>query len=85
MASNRLNGHVFSSFQLGRIGTSVLNCSVASKKEHLLYFARLCFTLVPAVAVLDGFIKEWFFLEILFPNDAGTGRYIRQELLCKKL
>ncbi|HXJ99747.1 MAG TPA: DUF2279 domain-containing protein [Gelidibacter sp.] len=75
-------GHVFSSYQLGRIGANTLNWSGASKKEQLLYGATLGFTFLTAVEVLDGFSKEWgFSWGDMMANGAGTGLYIGQELL----
>lgn len=75
-------GHVFSSYQLGRIGANALNWSGTSKKEQLLYGATLGFTFLTAVEVLDGFSKEWgFSWGDMMANGAGTGLYIGQELL----
>lgn len=75
-------GHVFSSYQMGRIGANVLNWSGASKKEQLLYGATLGFTFLTAVEVLDGFSEEWgFSWGDMIANGAGTGLYIGQELL----
>lgn len=75
-------GHVFSSYQLGRIGANTLNWSGASKKEQLLYGATLGFMFLTAVEVLDGFSKEWgFSWGDMMANGAGTGLYIGQELL----
>ncbi|HUH28843.1 DUF2279 domain-containing protein [Gelidibacter sp.] len=75
-------GHVFSSYQLGRLGANVLNWSGASKKEQLLYGSTLGFTFLTAVEILDGFSKEWgFSWGDVMANGAGTGIYIAQELL----
>ncbi len=75
-------GHVFSSYQFGRMGANVLNWSGASKNEQLLYGATLGFTFLTAVEVLDGFSKEWgFSWGDMFANGIGTGLYIGQELL----
>ncbi|MBO3098514.1 DUF2279 domain-containing protein [Gelidibacter pelagius] len=75
-------GHVFSSYQMGRIGASVLNWSGASKKEQLIYGSTLGFTFLTAVEVLDGFSKEWgFSWGDMLANGVGTGLYIGQELL----
>lgn len=78
-------GHVFSSYQLGRAGASVLNWSGASKKEQLLYGSTLGFTFLTAVEIFDGFSKEWgFSWGDMIANGAGTGLYIGQELLWKE-
>lgn len=75
-------GHVFTSYQLGRIGANVLSWSGASKKEQLLYGSTLGFTFLTAVEVLDGFSKEWgFSWGDMIANGVGTGLYIGQELL----
>lgn len=75
-------GHVYSSYQLGRLGASVLNWSGASKKEQVFYGATLGFTFLTAVEVLDGFSEEWgFSWGDMIANGAGTGLYIGQELL----
>ena len=75
-------GHVFSSYQMGRMGASVLSWSGASKKEQLLYGSTLGFTFLTAVEVLDGFSKEWgFSWGDMLANGTGAGLYIGQELL----
>ena len=75
-------GHIFSSYQLGRLGASALNWSGASKKEQLLYGSTLGFTFLTAVEILDGFSKEWgFSWGDIMANGAGAGIYISQELL----
>ncbi len=75
-------GHVFSSYQLGKVGANALNWSGASKKEQLLYGATLGFTFLTAVEVFDGFSKEWgFSWGDMLANASGTGLYIGQDLL----
>lgn len=75
-------GHVFSFYQLGRLGVSALHWSGASKKEQLVYGSTLGFTFLTAVEILDGFSKEWgFSWGDVMVNGAGTGMYIGQELL----
>ncbi|MBU3822546.1 YfiM family protein [Flavobacteriaceae bacterium XHP0103] len=75
-------GHVFSSYQLGRIGANVLNWSGVGKKEQLLYGATLGFGFLTAVEVFDGFSEEWgFSWGDVLSNAMGTGLYIGQELL----
>ncbi|WP_248723432.1 DUF2279 domain-containing protein [Seonamhaeicola sp. ML3] len=75
-------GHVFSSYQLGRVGANVLNWSGVSKKDQLLYGATLGFGFLTAIEVLDGFSKEWgFSWGDITANAAGTGLYVGQELL----
>ena len=75
-------GHVFSSYQLGKVGADVLNWSGASKKDQLIYGATLGFTFLTAVEILDGFSAEWgFSWSDMAANAAGTGLYVGQELL----
>ena len=75
-------GHVFSSYQLGRVGANVLNWSGADKKEQLIYGSTLGFTFLTAVEVFDGFSEEWgFSWGDMLANASGTGLSVGQELL----
>lgn len=75
-------GHIFSSYQMGRVGANVLNWSGASKNEQLIYGSTLGFTFLTAIEVFDGFSKEWgFSWGDMIANGVGTGLYIGQELL----
>ena len=75
-------GHVFTSYQLGKVGANLLHWSGVSKKDQLLYGATLGFGFLTAVEVLDGYSKEWgFSWGDMAANAAGTGLYIGQELL----
>ncbi len=75
-------GHVFSSYQLGRVGANVLNWSGVSKKDQLIYGSTLGLGFLTAVEVLDGFSQEWGFSWIdMAANTAGTSLYVGQELL----
>jgi len=78
-------GHVFSSYQLGRVGADVLNWSGESKKNQLIYGATLGFVFLTIVEVFDGYSKEWgFSWTDIAANGVGTGLYIGQELLWKE-
>ncbi|WP_418510184.1 DUF2279 domain-containing protein [Corallibacter sp.] len=78
-------GHVFSSYQLGRVGADVLNWSGISKKNQLIYGATLGFGFLTVVEVFDGFSQEWgFSWGDMAANAAGTGLYVGQELLWKE-
>lgn len=78
-------GHVFSSYQLGRVGADVLNWSGVSKKNQLIYGATLGFGFLTVVEVFDGFSQEWgFSWGDIAANAAGTGLYVGQELLWKE-
>jgi uncharacterized protein YfiM (DUF2279 family) len=75
-------GHVFTSYQLGRVGADVLNWSGVSKKNQLVYGATLGFTFLTAVEIFDGYSKEWgFSWSDIGANALGTGLFIGQELL----
>lgn len=78
-------GHVFSSYQLGRVGADVLNWSGVSKKNQLIYGATLGFGFLTVVEVFDGFSQEWgFSWGDMAANAAGTGLYVGQVLLWKE-
>ena len=75
-------GHVYSSYQLGRLGATALKWSGNSKKNQLLYGGTLGFVFLGAVEVMDGFSKEWgFSWGDIAANGLGTGLFIGQELL----
>ena len=75
-------GHMFSAYQLGRIGADALSWSGVSKKDQLIYGSTLGFTFLTAVEIFDGFSKEWGFSWSDFgANALGTGLYVGQELL----
>ena len=78
-------GHVFTSYQLGKYGSHILNWSGVGERDQLLYGATLGFTFLTAVEVLDGYSKEWgFSWGDILANGSGTGLYIGQELLWKE-
>lgn len=78
-------GHVFSSYQMGRIGANVLEWSGESEKNQLIYGATLGFAFLTTVEVFDGFSEEWgFSWGDMIANASGTGLYIGQELLWKE-
>lgn len=78
-------GHVFSAYQLGKTGASVLNWSGVSHKDQLIYGATLGFGFLTAVEVFDGFSEEWgFSWSDMAANATGTGLFIGQELLWKE-
>lgn len=78
-------GHVFSSYQLGRLGAESFNWAGISEKDQLIYGATLGLTFLTAVEVLDGFSQEWgFSWGDMASNAAGTGLYVGQQLLWKE-
>lgn len=78
-------GHVFSSYQVGRAGASLLKWSGVREKDQLLYGATLGFGFLTVVEVFDGFSKEWgFSWGDMISNAAGTSMFVGQELLWKE-
>ena len=78
-------GHVFTSYQLGRVGANVLNWSGVNKKDQLIYGATLGLAFLTTVEIFDGFSEEWgFSWGDMLANATGTGLYIGQELLWKE-
>ncbi|WP_369752435.1 DUF2279 domain-containing protein [Flavobacterium sp. WC2409] len=75
-------GHFYSSYQMGRMGSEMLQWSGASKKKQLLYGAGLGFAFLTAVEVLDGYSSEWGASPgDVIANASGTALYVSQELL----
>ncbi|QXP78350.1 DUF2279 domain-containing protein [Winogradskyella sp. HaHa_3_26] len=75
-------GHMFSSYQLGRLGSNTLKWAGVSKKDQLIYGSTLGFGFLTAVEVLDGFSEEWgFSWSDIAANTLGSGLHIGQELL----
>lgn len=75
-------GHVFSTYQLSRVGAELLNWSGVSKKNQLIYGSTLGLAFLTTVEVFDGFSSEWGFSWSDFgANALGTGLYVGQELL----
>lgn len=78
-------GHVFSSYQLGRVGANALNWAGVSKNDQLIYGATLGFGFLTAVELFDGYSDEWgFSWSDMAANGLGTGLYVGQELLWKE-
>lgn len=75
-------GHVFSSYQLSRIGVEALNWSGVQKKDQLIYGASLGLIFLTSVEIFDGFSEEWGFSWSDFTaNVIGSGIFVGQELL----
>lgn len=75
-------GHFYSSYQMGRLGSEMLNWSGATKKNQLIYGSSLGFAFLTAVEVLDGFSSEWgASTGDVIANASGTALYVSQELL----
>lgn len=75
-------GHFYSSYQMGRLGSEMLEWSGADKKDQLIYGSGLGFAFLTAVEVLDGFSSEWgASTGDIIANASGTALYVSQELL----
>ena len=75
-------GHLYSSYQIGRLGAETLNWSGTSKKNQLIYGASLGFVFLTAVEVMDGFSEEWgASMGDIVANASGTALYVSQELI----
>ena len=75
-------GHVFSAYQLTRIGAEALDWSGVSEKNQLIYSSALSLGFLTTVEIFDGYSKEWgFSWSDVAANIAGTGIYVGQELL----
>ena len=78
-------GHFYSSYQMGRMGSEILEWSGASKKKQLLFGAGLGFVFLTAVEILDGYSSEWGASPgDVFANASGTALFVSQELLWKE-
>lgn len=75
-------GHVFSSYQLSRLGANTLNWAGVGKKNQIIYGSVLGLGFLTAVEVMDGFSEEWgFSWTDMVANTIGTGLFVGQELL----
>lgn len=75
-------GHLYSSYQIGRLGAEALNWSGASQKNQLIYGASLGFVFLTAVEVMDGYSAEWgASMGDIIANASGTALYVSQELI----
>ena len=78
-------GHVYSSYQIGRFGSEMLQWSGASKKNQLVFGAGLGFVFLTAVEVMDGYSSEWGASPgDIVANACGTTLYVSQELIWKE-
>lgn len=78
-------GHLYSSYQIGRLGSETLNWSGARKKKKLIYGASLGFVFFTAVEVMDGFSAEWgASIGDVIANASGAALYVSQELIWKE-
>lgn len=75
-------GHVFSSYQLGRLGADAYNWSGSSRKDQLIFGSLYGLAFLSTVEIMDGFSEEWgFSWSDMLANSLGTGLLVSQELL----
>lgn len=78
-------GHVFTSYQMAKIGANLLHWSGVKKEHQLLYGATLGFGYLAAVEIMDGYSEEWgFSWGDIAANAVGTALYISQDLLWRE-
>ncbi|WP_417857136.1 DUF2279 domain-containing protein [Xanthomarina gelatinilytica] len=78
-------GHVFSAYQLGRLGANTLHWSGVSKQDQLIYGSTIGVAFLTVVEVFDGYSVEWgFSWGDMAANVTGAGLYVGQELLWKE-
>lgn len=78
-------GHVFSAYQLGRLGANTLHWSGVSKQDQLIYGSTIGVAFLTVVEVFDGYSEEWgFSWGDMAANVTGAGLYLGQELLWKE-
>lgn len=75
-------GHIYASYQFGRLSSEMLAWSGVSQNNQLLYGATYGFAFLTAVEVMDGYSEQWgFSWGDVAANGVGTALYISQELL----
>lgn len=78
-------GHVFSAYQLGRLGANTLHWSGVSKQDQLIYGSTIGVAFLTVVEVFDGYSEEWgFSWGDMAANVTGAGLYVGQKLLWKE-
>ncbi|WP_417867703.1 DUF2279 domain-containing protein [Xanthomarina gelatinilytica] len=78
-------GHVFSAYQLGRLGANTLLWSGVSKQDQLIYGSTIGVAFLTVVEVFDGYSEEWgFSWGDMAANVTGAGLYVGQQLLWKE-
>ena len=75
-------GHVFSGYQLTRLGAETFHWAGVSQKNQLVFGTSLSLGFLTVVEVFDGFSSEWGFSWGDFASNAlGAGIYVGQDLL----
>lgn len=72
-------GHVFTSYQLGRLSSNTLSWAGVNRKQRLIYSTTIGLGFLTAVEVMDGFSAEWgFSWSDMAANTLGSGLFIGQ-------
>ena len=75
-------GHLYSAYQLTRVGAETFNWAGANKKSQLIFGSALSLGFLTTVEIFDGYSAEWGFSWGDFTaNVLGSGLYVGQELL----
>ena len=75
-------GHVFMSYQFGRLIANILNWAGVRDKDQLVYGSTLGLQFLTAVEVMDGFSEEQgFSWTDMAVNEAGLGLYVAKEFI----
>ncbi|WP_353778523.1 DUF2279 domain-containing protein [Winogradskyella sp. 3972H.M.0a.05] len=75
-------GHLFSAYQLTRVGAESFEWAGASKNSQLIFGSALSLGFLTTVEIFDGYSAEWGFSWGDFAANAlGSGIYVGQELL----
>ena len=75
-------GHMFSSYQLSRLGYETMKWTGAEEKDQYLNSLVVGMSLLTTVEILDGFSSEWgFSWSDMAANTLGTGLFIGQQKL----
>lgn len=75
-------GHLYSAYQLTRVGAEAYRWAGAEKKQQLIFGSALSLGFLTTVEIFDGYSAEWGFSWGDFAANAlGSGFYVGQELL----
>lgn len=78
-------GHMFSAYQLSKLGAQSFKWAGASQKQQLIYGTGLGLGFLTVVEVMDGYSAEWgFSWSDIAANTSGAGLFVGQELLWKE-
>lgn len=78
-------GHIFSTYNLGRLGYASLRWTGLSENKSIWYGGLIGFTYLTVIEILDGFSKEWgASTGDLIANTIGSSLFISQQLVWKE-